>query len=256
MTQEYLSTQAIILKRNDLNDNDGIVTLYTVEKGKINAVAKGIKKNTSKLRGGLQEFSISDITLVKGKNMPIIINTEAKEAFLSIRYDLLKMSYAAFCVDFLDKILPQEEKDEEIYQLLCDTLHLIDNGYAWTSSNRFVFYLLEHMGYGNNKKICINCGKTINDQSADGTADGILCQRCAAHNVKKTIHLSIESITILQALEEYSYEKLKLIYPSTQAKREIGAYLELRISNLLEYPLKSYNFLQEQEKALTNKGKK
>ena len=58
---DYLTTPAVILRAMDYKEADQLLTVYTRTKGKITVLAKGIKKNASKLRGILQLFSLTEI---------------------------------------------------------------------------------------------------------------------------------------------------------------------------------------------------
>ena len=54
---DYVSTVALVLRAKDYKEADQLLTVYTKAKGKMTVLAKGVKKNSSKLRGGLQLFT-------------------------------------------------------------------------------------------------------------------------------------------------------------------------------------------------------
>ena len=60
-------TQGIVLSRTDYGEADRILTFLTAERGKIKALAKGVRKSKSKLAGGIELFSVSDLTLILGR---------------------------------------------------------------------------------------------------------------------------------------------------------------------------------------------
>lgn len=62
-----LVTRAIILRRTDYNEADRILTLLTPSYGKLSLLAKGVRKIKSKLAGGIELFSVSEITFIKGR---------------------------------------------------------------------------------------------------------------------------------------------------------------------------------------------
>ncbi len=62
-----LVTQGIVLNRIDFQEADRILTLLTPDHGKLQAIAKGVRRPKSKLAGGIELFSISDITFLPGK---------------------------------------------------------------------------------------------------------------------------------------------------------------------------------------------
>ncbi|MDO8591465.1 MAG: DNA repair protein RecO, partial [bacterium] len=60
-------TQGIVLSRTDFGEADRILTFLTNDHGKVRAIAKGVRKSKSKLAGGIELFSISDLTLIIGR---------------------------------------------------------------------------------------------------------------------------------------------------------------------------------------------
>jgi DNA repair protein RecO (recombination protein O) len=64
---KQLVTQAIVLGRTDYGEADRILTLLTPEYGKLRVIAKGVRRIKSKLAGGIELFSISEITFIKGR---------------------------------------------------------------------------------------------------------------------------------------------------------------------------------------------
>jgi DNA repair protein RecO (recombination protein O) len=65
---KYINTKAIVLHRIDYGESDRILTLLTSDHGKISVLAKGVRKPKSKLAGGIELFSVSDITYIDGKS--------------------------------------------------------------------------------------------------------------------------------------------------------------------------------------------
>jgi len=60
-------TQGIILTRTDFAEADRIITFLTPDHGKVRAIAKGVRKSRSKLAGGIELFSVSDLSLIIGR---------------------------------------------------------------------------------------------------------------------------------------------------------------------------------------------
>ena len=77
--------EAIILKARNLGEADKILTLLTKEHGKLDAVAKGVRKIKSKNRGAVQPFSQSRIMLYQGKNLDTVTQCERIAGFPKIR---------------------------------------------------------------------------------------------------------------------------------------------------------------------------
>ena len=86
---KQLVTTAIILSRTDYGEADRILTLLTPEYGKLRLLAKGVRRIKSKLAGGIELFSVSHITFVKGRGeMGTLISTRLEKHYASIAKDL------------------------------------------------------------------------------------------------------------------------------------------------------------------------
>jgi DNA repair protein RecO (recombination protein O) len=62
-----LVTTAIVLARTDYGEADRIVTVLTPTDGKLRLIAKGVRRVKSKLAGGVELFSVADITYIRGR---------------------------------------------------------------------------------------------------------------------------------------------------------------------------------------------
>lgn len=75
-------TKAIIVRRIDYGEADRIVTFVTEGNGMVSALAKGVRKLSSKLAGGLELFSISNVTFLKGRGeLERVISTRLEKHF-------------------------------------------------------------------------------------------------------------------------------------------------------------------------------
>ena len=87
-------TLAIVLRRTDFGEADRIVTLLTSE-GKISAIARGARRQKSKLAGGIEIFAVNEIVLVKGKSdLRTIVSARMREFFGEILKDFDRTDFA------------------------------------------------------------------------------------------------------------------------------------------------------------------
>jgi len=85
-------TEAIIIKKVKLGEADRILTLYTPGYGKIEAVAKGVRRPKSKMAGHLELLTCSQIRLARGRNLDTIIGSQTIDSFMTLKNDLLLTS--------------------------------------------------------------------------------------------------------------------------------------------------------------------
>ena len=121
-------TEAIILRTVDLGEVDRFLTIYTKEFGKIQVVARGVKKIESKLRYNLEPFSHSHFILIQGKNFRIVKDAILRDQFLPMRKDLERIKIVYKIVDLVDELIVGEEKDEDIWNLLLKAFKELNMG--------------------------------------------------------------------------------------------------------------------------------
>ena len=107
--------QAIVLSRRDFRESDQIISLYTKEKGKLELLARGVKKITSKNSAHLEPFSLVDIDIAYGKELNHLTKVQPIEYFKNIRKDLEKSLSASYIVSITDKFIHSDEEDERIF---------------------------------------------------------------------------------------------------------------------------------------------
>lgn len=98
-------TDAIVLRRTNYGEADRIITLLTQHYGKIRVMARGVRKSTSKMAGGIELFSECHITFIKGKGeIDTLVSTRLKKYYshiisdlprTQVGYDLLMMMQSA-----------------------------------------------------------------------------------------------------------------------------------------------------------------
>ena len=141
---------AIVLSRRDLREADQIISCYTKERGKLELLARGVKKITSKNSAHLEPFSFVDIEIAPGKGIDHLTKVQSINYFANIRQDLQKSLVAGYVVSLLDKILHVGEKDERIFELLKSWLEFLNPKSKISnlkSIDYFVVKLLNYLGY-------------------------------------------------------------------------------------------------------------
>ena len=244
---DYFSTEGLILRAQDYKETDQLLTIYTIERGKIKALVKGVKKTTSKLRGGLGLFGYSRLTFTEGKVFPVIINAEGIEGFAPLRSDFTKMSYAGYAAELLDNLIVAEEKDEELFQLIMKIWPLLTQKDPWLAVKILEVRILEKMGYQLQQHNCLHCGSTLKEQhNYRGCVGGVLCEACSNKVLEEpTTVFSLEVMAGLKALQNMDWELLSCLAFSSSGKQQLDNYLELQLDSILERPLKTKNFIRQ-----------
>lgn len=115
-------TEGIVLSRLNYQEADRILTILTHDQGKIRLIAKGVRKVKSKLAGGVELFSINELSFLKGKGeIGTLVSSRLTLHFEQIVKDLNRTMYAYEFLKVINKIT-EENAEPEYYELLRDVL--------------------------------------------------------------------------------------------------------------------------------------
>lgn len=106
---------AIVLKRSNFSEADKMVTLFSREKGKMALVAKGVRRIKSRRAPHLEP--LNEVEIIYRKK----IISEAKSSTKN-NFNLESLGFAMYATEIIDKLLPEEQPHEEIYELLANLL--------------------------------------------------------------------------------------------------------------------------------------
>lgn len=120
------STPALVLKRTNYGEADRLVTLLTEKHGRVTAIARGVRKPLSKLRGFLELFTYGDFRLAEGKTFQTVVEITAKEYFKNIREDQTKQLLAYGLVEMIVMTLQEHERQSGLLQWAIGWLRSID----------------------------------------------------------------------------------------------------------------------------------
>lgn len=141
---------AIVLARKNIREFDQTVSLYTREVGKVEVLAKGIKKIVSKNSSNLEVLSVVDVEIIQGKDIDYLGRVQPIKIFKNIYSDLDKISLSAYIVKITDINILVGEKDEDVFKLLFSFLEFLDSSELVRSSQlatSFIFKLWHCLGF-------------------------------------------------------------------------------------------------------------
>ena len=125
---KQIITTGIILKRIDYGEADRILTLLTPDQGKLHLVARGVRRVKSKLAGGIELFSVSHITFIRGRGeLGTLVSTRLERHYGNVVKDIERVQLGYQVIKLLDKAT-EDEPEPEYFQLLERTFLVLDEG--------------------------------------------------------------------------------------------------------------------------------
>mgnify|MGYP001579680101 CR=1 FL=1 len=235
--EETYNLKALILNRRSFSEDDGRVAVYSLERGKLELVVRGLKKIKSKLAGHLEPITLSNIMAVRGRQYDYAGAAASEQCYVNIKNDLEKIAAAGQALRIFNKIVKTNQADEEIFALLKDFLDGLDrvaNGklsfelLSWL----FIFKLLVKLGHKPELYYCVNCRVKILPAGLkfDLARGGLLGAECQAKNEPlNSLTISENLVKLLRLAEKNDFNKLSKVKVNNrevgQAKNIISLFL-------------------------------
>jgi DNA repair protein RecO (recombination protein O) len=124
---KQLVTQAIILSRTDYGEADRIITMLTPNYGKLTLLGRGVRRVKSKLAGGIELFSVSEITFIKGRGeVGTLVSTRLLKHYGKIITDLDRTMLGYDLIKQLHKAT-EDEPEEMYFDLIREAFEALDD---------------------------------------------------------------------------------------------------------------------------------
>ena len=246
-----------MLRGRDYGEGHRLVTLFTREKGKVLAVAKGIRKPRAKLASALQHFILGEMQLAVGRRFDVITQVHVLEAFYGLRTRIETFTYASYFAELFDEALEERQAHPAVFNLFGDALHrLIQDDQVDLLARYVEISLIALLGYLPQLTDCACCQQPLAKCDADGRSTwptwlgfsasqgGALCPRCQP-DVPGARRIAAGTVQVARLLLIHGAPALAGLQLSDRLRREIAVtfrdYLEYR----LERRLQSTRFLHD-----------
>jgi DNA repair protein RecO (recombination protein O) len=177
---------AVVLRTHKLGEADRIITFLSRGRGKIRAVAKGVRRTSSKFGARLEPFSHVDLQFAEGRTLDIVTQVESLDAF----GERLTANYPAYTagqvmLETADRLVVEEgEPAVQQYQLLVGALKVLNRGTAdgvrapTMVLDSYLLRALAVAGYAPSFSHCARCGVVGPHRAFSPAAGGAVCEIC------------------------------------------------------------------------------
>jgi DNA repair protein RecO (recombination protein O) len=244
--ERSIRAEAVVLRHSDWGEADRILSLYTRQLGKVRAIAKGVRKMRSRKSGHLEPFTRVSLQLARGRDMFIITQAEAINAYLHLREDLVRVGYASYIVELLDRFTFDDDENPPLFHLLADTLKRLDQeSRPFLAVRYYEVRLLDLLGYRPHLFHCANCETEIKAQAQFFSAlqGGVLCPRCGSA-APEARPISMQALKYLRHFQRSSYAQASRARISPDVNQEMEQIMQYYLTYLLERGLNTPAFLR------------
>jgi DNA repair protein RecO (recombination protein O) len=239
-------TEAVVLRRQDLGEADRLLTVYSLDRGKLRVVAKGARRPSSRKAGHLEPCTRVKLLLARGRELDIITQAEAIETYPGIQEDLIRFGRASYAIELLDRFTVDREENQTLYRLLINTLERLISGEDPTAT--MLFYelrLLDNVGYRPELFRCVGCEEEIRpqDQFFSAAEGGILCPVCGPGRGESR-PISLAELKVLRHFVRNPFQVASSAQIRPKIYEGVDRLMEGYISYLLERKLHAPDFIR------------
>lgn len=234
------TTEAIVLRRYLYRETSVIVSCLTEHFGKLRGLVKGLRQYPNRHRSAMEPMTVNKIVFYDTHNSQIhlISQCELMAPLADLQKELEITKIAAFCVELVDTVVPIEEPQPAVYQLLKNTLNRLTTqpqDALDALRSHFILRLLRLSGFHPQLDECTGCNATVHSGAHwSARQGGLLCNRCLHHDPKA----EPMAVSLLGLLEELSQQEQPQSF-STQAIPGLRRRLEDFLKWRLDKPLKT-----------------
>lgn len=236
--------RAIVLRATDIRESDRMLTLFSMERGKLAVYARGARKQKSKFLSASQVFCHGEYLLHQRNGLLILGQADVTETFYPISGDILRYAYAAYACDLAAELVNEHEPSPELFSLLINALyhyayHRADPAHI---SRIFGLKLMDIAGYRPELSACLHCGKEGQVFRFDPLDGGVVCPGCRAA-WDRAGDIGLGTLKAMQFLLVSEFKQGLRLRLAPEAAEEMDRILNQYIESRIEKHLKSRDFL-------------
>lgn len=242
-----IKIRGIVVKEIFVGEADKIITVIAKDYGKIRISAKGARRAKNKFVSGTSLFSYCDFIIYSNNNYNSLNQVDIIESFYELTSDLLKLSYASYFAEVLEKTVPENQGANDVLLLLLKTLLALKREKTPPKLTARVFEIkfLQLNGVMPELSACTQCKST--DRELYFGAEGIVCEKCRIPSLN---YIKITP-TVIYAIAYILSSDLNKIFRfniSAQSLDELTKISRLLFREHINLQFKALRFIEELEK--------
>lgn len=234
--------EGFVLKGTDFSEADKLITVFTLEYGKLRLLAKGARRPRSRLAGACQQFNLVKFLAFQGRNLDVVSQAETKHSFPGLKARLDLLAYATCFAELVDSFCGECYPDAVMYSAFGSALSMLEAGVdpemvlIW-----FGLISLCTAGYAPQLDRCAACGKPLVPPcSVRAEAGGIVCASCASGDAE----VDEEVLELLRKVQKCSAKRLRAVQTNDSARIGAGRAVRKMLFAFMDRQPKCFEFLE------------
>jgi DNA repair protein RecO (recombination protein O) len=239
--------EGIVLKVKDFGEADRILTVLSGSEGKFEALARGARRPRSRLVGVTQQFAQVNLLLFRGRNLDTISSAELVSAHSNLWADVVRMAYASYVAELVDKMTGERERNDRLYSLVVAAFDTLDSGALdpRVATLAFEIKFMAESGFLPQLGQCVLCGAPIEQAVWFGPeAGGVVCGRCRP-TVRDAVAFPPAARETARLLLTLGYDRAGVLKPREDTLDELEIAFRAYVDQRVERKLHSLDFIRD-----------
>jgi DNA repair protein RecO (recombination protein O) len=226
--------EGVVLRRRNVGEADTIFTVLGSDSATFEAVARGVRKARSHMRGHLEPLTRSRLLLARGRSLDVFTQAETVQTYRAVREDLERSATAIYCAELVERSTVEHAEHPGLYELFLGLLDALEAGEPLHVARYFELHLLSLLGYDLQIDACAACGARLPEAETLFAAapGGLVCAACrpAAGAGRLLSVRAIKALRYARATDIPSFAALRV-------DEALGAELQAVLAEALRYHL-------------------
>lgn len=235
--------EAVVLRTHKLGEADRIITLLTRQHGRVRAVAKGVRKTSSRWGSRLEPFTHVDLQLAEGRSLDVVTQAETLTPFAAgLGHDYERYTAGSVMLETADRLVAEERQPSvQQFLLLVGGLRAMTGGEHGPSQvlDSYLLRSLAVSGYAPSFDHCTRCGEEGPHRWFSPAAGGTLCSDC---RLPGSASPAAETLLLLGALLSGDWPAVHTADP--RHRREASGLVAAYVAWHLERGLRSLEYVE------------
>lgn len=205
-----VSTPALVLRRADYSDYDRMVTLFSPELGRVDAIARGCRRPKSPLVNAVEPFTSGEFQLYQRGERFSLEQCQISESYFELRSDYDRLVHGAYWLKLLDAVVLPDSPMPRLFLTTLRALAYLNYGDLppELATMAFEMHLMALNGMSPRMDVCMQCGKKVDgDARFDVWRDGAVCLSCRSTAPR----VSNGARRIIMKLPRTPFDKFQLV---------------------------------------------
>jgi DNA repair protein RecO (recombination protein O) len=229
-------TEALVLRSIKFGETSRIITFLSRDSGRLKAIGKGVRSARPRFGSALEPFARTELIYYRkaGRDLHLISQADLIEGFLKLSDDLLTYAFGCAILEFMERVVPEEEGVPTVYDAAIQVLGLLQGASREGLPHllrAFQMQTMERLGHGPELYLCTSCGQEAGGSTTlSPLSGGVLCAACSRNSPGSLFRTSAEALEILRSYRSEPLEAAGLRTLDPRVRADVGKIIESFLS--------------------------